>query len=83
MTLLLFDDPNVPADLITIAQAARLIPPARGAERTNPSALARKAIRKGLFKVWKNKVNGQLYASKAEVENVAKYYRVYPAVEGR
>jgi hypothetical protein len=79
MPSIYFDDPNVPGDLITIGQAARLIPPARGAERAHPSALARKAIRKGLFKVWKNKVNGQLYCSKAEVQHVARFYRVYPA----
>jgi hypothetical protein len=72
-----FDDPNVPDDVITIGQAARLIPPARGAENTNPSALARKARRKGLFRLWKHKVNGQLYASRAEVQSVARFLRVY------
>lgn len=80
MSLLLFDDPNVPADVITIGKAARLIPPARDGKRTCPSSLARKALKRGIFRLWKCRSNGQLYASQAEVLHYARMQRVYQAV---
>lgn len=80
--LLLFDDPNVPADVITISQAARLIPPARDGQRTCPSSLARKALKRGIFRLWKCQSNGQWYASQAEVLHYTRMQRAYLAVEG-